>query len=77
MLLQVWCVESEEKLYQNWTVDSSQMSLNVSNLKAGKQYWITMAAVNGAGVGMLSDPQELLICEPIGCNLCPHLGCAF
>ncbi|XP_078787184.1 roundabout homolog 4 isoform X3 [Oryzias latipes] len=58
---QVWCVESEEKLYQNWTVDSSQMSLNVSNLKAGKQYWITMAAVNGAGVGMLSDPQELLI----------------
>uniref|UniRef100_A0A3P9J6K7 Roundabout, axon guidance receptor, homolog 4 (Drosophila) n=1 Tax=Oryzias latipes TaxID=8090 RepID=A0A3P9J6K7_ORYLA len=58
---QVWCVESEEKLYQNWTVDSSQMSLNVSNLKAGKQYWITMAAVNGAGVGMLSDPQELMI----------------
>ncbi|XP_036071174.1 roundabout homolog 1 isoform X2 [Oryzias melastigma] len=58
---QVWCVESQEQQYQNWTVDSSQISLNVSNLKAGGQYWIIMAAVNGAGVGTLSDPQEFVI----------------
>lgn len=75
LLLQVWCVESQEQQYQNWTVDSSQISLNVSNLKAGGQYWIIMAAVNGAGVGTLSDPQEFVISEPIVCNLRPHLGC--
>ncbi|XP_061595073.1 roundabout homolog 1 isoform X2 [Cololabis saira] len=58
---QVWCVESEEQQYQNWTVDSSQHNLDITTLKPGRQYWITMAAVNGAGVGRLSDPHGVVI----------------
>uniref|UniRef100_A0A3P9DBB3 Roundabout, axon guidance receptor, homolog 4 (Drosophila) n=1 Tax=Maylandia zebra TaxID=106582 RepID=A0A3P9DBB3_9CICH len=62
---QVWCVEPEEQQYQNWTVDSSQLSLHISSLKQGKQYWVTIAAVNGAGVGMLSDPHGFVIQDPV------------
>ena len=56
-------MDSEEQQYQNWTVDSGQHSLDISTLKPGKQYWITMAAVNGAGVGMLSDRHGFVISE--------------
>ncbi len=65
-VFQVWCVESEEQQYQNWTVDSGQHSLDISTLKPGKRYWITIAAVNGAGVGMLSDPHGFVISEQKG-----------
>lgn len=58
---QVWCVEPEQQQYQNWTVDSSQHSLHISSLKQGKQYWVTIAAVNGAGAGRLSDPHGFVI----------------
>ncbi|XP_038565144.1 roundabout homolog 1 isoform X2 [Micropterus salmoides] len=58
---QVWCVEPEEQQYQNWTVDSGHHSLDISTLQPGKQYWITIAAVNGAGVGVLSDPHGFII----------------
>ncbi|XP_070699929.1 roundabout homolog 4 [Pempheris klunzingeri] len=63
---QVWCVESEEQQYQNWTVDSAQHKLDISALKSGKRYWITIAAINGAGVGMLSDPHGFVINPQIG-----------
>ncbi|XP_061904281.1 roundabout homolog 1 [Entelurus aequoreus] len=63
---QVWCVESDEQLYQNWTVDSSRHSLDVYFLQPGKRYWITIAAVNGAGVGILSDPHGVVINPQIG-----------
>lgn len=63
---QVWCVESEEQLYQNWTVDSGQHSLEISALKPGRRYWITIAAVNGAGVGTLSDPHGFVINPQLG-----------
>ncbi|XP_044077930.1 roundabout homolog 1 isoform X2 [Siniperca chuatsi] len=63
---QVWCVESEEQQHQNWTVDSGQHNLDISTLKPGKQYWITIAAVNGAGVGMLSDPHGFVINPQLG-----------
>ncbi|XP_029923853.1 roundabout homolog 1 [Myripristis murdjan] len=58
---QVWCVESEVQQYQNWTVDSSRHSLDISNLNPGKRYWITVAAVNGAGPGVQSDPSGFVI----------------
>ncbi|XP_034539221.1 roundabout homolog 1 isoform X2 [Notolabrus celidotus] len=58
---QVWCVESEEQLHQNWTVDSGRHSLDISTVKPGRRYWITIAAVNGAGVGALSDPHGFVI----------------
>lgn len=58
---QVWCVEAEEQQVQNWTVNSGQHNLDISALKQGKQYWITVAAVNGAGVGMLSDPHGFIV----------------
>ncbi|KAK9536036.1 hypothetical protein VZT92_005855 [Zoarces viviparus] len=63
---QVFCVESEEQQYQNWTVDSGQHNLEISTLKPGRRYWITIAAVNGAGVGMLSDPHGFVINPQIG-----------
>ncbi|MEQ2302880.1 hypothetical protein AMECASPLE_011240 [Ameca splendens] len=64
--MQVWCVESNEQQYQNWTVDSGKHSLDISQLKPEKQYWITMAAVNGAGVGTLSDPHGFVINPQLG-----------
>ncbi|XP_056267109.1 roundabout homolog 1-like isoform X2 [Pseudoliparis swirei] len=63
---QVFCVESEEQQYQNWTVDSGQHNLDISTLKPGRRYWISIAAVNGAGVGMLSDPHGFVINPQIG-----------
>lgn len=62
LLLQVWCVDSEEQ-YQNWTLNNSQHNLDISALKPGKQYWITVAAVNGAGVGTPSDLHGVLLSE--------------
>ncbi|XP_054611587.1 roundabout homolog 1 isoform X2 [Dunckerocampus dactyliophorus] len=63
---QVWCVESDEQQYQNWTVDRSRHSLDVYSLQPGKRYWITIAAVNGAGVGTLSDPHGFVINPQLG-----------
>lgn len=61
-------MEAEEQLYQNWTVNSGQHNLDISALQPGKQYWITVAAVNGAGVGMLSDPHGFVISEQGGAS---------
>ncbi|KAG7516165.1 roundabout-like 4 isoform X1 [Solea senegalensis] len=63
---QVWCVDSEEQQAQNWTVNSGQHSLDISALKPGKRYWLTIAAVNGAGVGTQSDPHGFVINSHIG-----------
>ncbi|XP_059207792.1 roundabout homolog 1 [Centropristis striata] len=63
---QVWCVESEEQQYQNWTVDSGHHNLEISALRPGRRYWITVAAVNGAGVGTLSDPHGFVINPQLG-----------
>ncbi|XP_030648669.1 roundabout homolog 1 [Chanos chanos] len=60
---QVWCLESEEQQFLNWTVDSGTHTLEIGRLYPGKQYWLRLAAVNGAGVGMLSEPYRLFI-EP-------------
>ncbi|XP_077403651.1 roundabout homolog 4 isoform X2 [Vanacampus margaritifer] len=58
---QVWCVESFEQHYQNWTVGSNQHWFEIRALQPGKRYWITLAAVNGAGVGVPSDPHGFVI----------------
>ncbi|XP_016402945.1 roundabout homolog 4-like, partial [Sinocyclocheilus rhinocerous] len=58
---QVWCVESEEQKTFNWTVDSGTHSIEISTLLPGKLFWVTVAAVNGAGVGVQSNPYKLLI----------------
>ncbi|XP_056096170.1 roundabout homolog 1 isoform X1 [Rhinichthys klamathensis goyatoka] len=58
---QVWCVESEELKSFNWTVDSGTHSIEISTLQPGRLYWVTVTAVNGAGVGVQSDPYKLLI----------------
>ncbi|XP_076017295.1 roundabout homolog 4 [Genypterus blacodes] len=63
---QVWCVETGEQEYQNWTVDSGKHSLDISTVIPGKQYWISVAAVNGAGVGMRSDPRRFLMDPEVG-----------
>lgn len=56
-------MESEEQQHHNWTVDSGQHTLDISALKPGKRYWLTIAAVNGAGVGVQSDPHGFVISE--------------
>ncbi|CAB1352356.1 unnamed protein product [Coregonus sp. 'balchen'] len=58
---QVWCVQSEEQQYLNWTVDSGTHSLEITPLYPGKQYWVRVATVNGAGVGVQSDPHRVVI----------------
>ncbi|CAL1574079.1 unnamed protein product [Knipowitschia caucasica] len=63
---QVWCVDSAQQQYQNWTVDSSRHSLQISGLRAGSTYWVSIAAVNGAGVGKQSDPQAFVLSGPVG-----------
>ncbi|XP_058866167.1 roundabout homolog 1-like isoform X1 [Acipenser ruthenus] len=60
---QVWCVRSGGQLSSNWTVDSGTHSLEITALDPDTQYWISVAAVNGAGVGQLSEPH-LLFMEP-------------
>ncbi|KAK6317297.1 hypothetical protein J4Q44_G00126970 [Coregonus suidteri] len=61
---QLWCVQSEEQQYLNWTVDSGTHSLEINPLYPGKEYWVQVAAVNGAGVGVQSDPHRLVIDSP-------------
>lgn len=56
-------MDSEEQQYRNWTVNSGQHNLEISTLKPGRRYWLTIAAVSGAGVGALSDPHGFVISE--------------
>ena len=51
----------EEQQYLNWTVDSGTHSLEINPLYPDKEYWVQVAAVNGAGVGVQSDPHRLVI----------------
>ncbi|KAJ8347591.1 hypothetical protein SKAU_G00261800 [Synaphobranchus kaupii] len=61
---QVWCVQSESQQSLNWTVDGGTHSLEINGLDPGKQYWVTVAATNGAGVGVQSNPHRLIL-EPL------------
>ncbi|XP_064207151.1 roundabout homolog 1 isoform X3 [Anguilla rostrata] len=61
---QVWCVQSESQQSLNWTVGGGTHSLDINGLDPGKQYWVTMAATNGAGVGVQSNPHRLIL-EPL------------
>ncbi|XP_015193166.2 roundabout homolog 4 isoform X1 [Lepisosteus oculatus] len=60
---QVWCSFSVGHQSSNWTVDSGTHSLEMGSLEPGTQYWIRVAALNGAGVGVPSEPHSLFI-EP-------------
>lgn len=51
--------ESQKSL--NWTVNSATHSLEITTFEPGKQYSVRVAAVNGAGVGVQSDPKQLTI----------------
>ncbi|KAJ8275944.1 hypothetical protein COCON_G00076960 [Conger conger] len=61
---QVWCVQSESQQSLNWTVGGGTHSLEINGLDPGKQYWVTVAAANGAGVGVQSNPHRLIL-EPL------------
>lgn len=56
-------MQSDGQPFFNWTVDSGTHSLEIDMLHPGKQYWVRVAALNGAGVGVKSDPHRLLIGE--------------
>ena len=47
-------MEQQEKQYQNWTVDRGHHRLEISALTPDRRYSVTVAAVNGAGVGTRS-----------------------
>ncbi|XP_036381741.1 roundabout homolog 1 isoform X2 [Megalops cyprinoides] len=61
---QVWCLQSGDQRSPNWTIGSGTHSLEIGSLEPGKQYWVTVAAVNGAGIGVKSDPHKLIL-EPL------------
>lgn len=63
---QVWCVDSQQQHFQNWTVDSGRHHLQIPGLAAGQKYWVSVAALNGAGVGKLSDPHGFVINPAVG-----------
>lgn len=54
-------MRSGGQLSSNWTVDSGTHSLEITALDPDTQYWISVAAVNGAGVGQLSEPHLLFM----------------
>ena len=56
-------MQSDDQQFFNWTVDSGTHSLEIGLLHPGRQYWVRVAALNGAGVGVKSDPHRLLIGE--------------
>ena len=47
----------------NWTVDGGQHSLDLPGLQGGLQYLVSLAALNGAGVGLSTEPYRLNIGE--------------
>lgn len=60
-LCQVWCVQPDSQQSLNWTVGGGTHSLQIDGLDLGRQYWVTMAAANGAGVGVQSNPHRLIL----------------
>ncbi|XP_039620070.1 roundabout homolog 1 isoform X2 [Polypterus senegalus] len=65
---QVLFMHATGQLLYNWTVDGGAHSLEIPVPDPETQYWIQVAAVNGAGIGVQSEPQPLFTGLPVPHN---------
>ncbi|XP_069470641.1 roundabout homolog 4 isoform X2 [Ambystoma mexicanum] len=57
----VWCLGNGTQYQSSWTVEGGSTHLEIPALETGIKYSVRVAAINGAGIGMQSDPQEFFI----------------
>ncbi|XP_066455230.1 roundabout homolog 2 isoform X8 [Eleutherodactylus coqui] len=57
----IWCLGNETRFHINKTVDAAIRSVVIGGLFPGIQYRVEVAASTSAGIGVKSDPQQILI----------------
>ncbi|MEE6468204.1 hypothetical protein FKM82_008202 [Ascaphus truei] len=57
----IWCLGNETRFHINKTVDAAIRSVVIGGLFPGIQYRVEVAASTSAGVGVKSEPQNILI----------------
>lgn len=60
-VFQIWCLGNETKFHINKTVDAAIRSVVIGGLYPGIQYRVEVAASTGAGIGVKSEPQPIII----------------
>ncbi|XP_078282906.1 roundabout homolog 1 isoform X3 [Rhinoraja longicauda] len=61
----VWCLGNGTQHHRNWTVNSSTHQLEIPAMNSGIEYRVQIAAINGAGVGVHTEPQYVYL-DPLG-----------
>ncbi|XP_069750598.1 roundabout homolog 1 isoform X2 [Narcine bancroftii] len=61
----IWCLGNATQQYRNWTVNSSTHQLEIPAMNSGIQYRVQIAAINGAGVGVHTEPHYVYL-DPLG-----------
>ncbi|XP_072094473.1 roundabout homolog 1 isoform X1 [Mobula birostris] len=61
----VWCLGNGTQHHRNWTVNSSTHQLEIPTMNSGIEYRVQIAAINGAGVGVHTEPQYVYL-DPSG-----------
>ncbi|XP_060689848.1 roundabout homolog 2 isoform X7 [Hemiscyllium ocellatum] len=57
----IWCLGNASRFHINKTVDAAIRSVVIGGLLPGVQYHVQVAASTGAGVGVKSEPQLIII----------------
>ncbi|XP_072094474.1 roundabout homolog 1 isoform X2 [Mobula birostris] len=57
----VWCLGNGTQHHRNWTVNSSTHQLEIPTMNSGIEYRVQIAAINGAGVGVHTEPQYVYL----------------
>ncbi|XP_043556139.1 roundabout homolog 2 [Chiloscyllium plagiosum] len=57
----IWCLGNASRFHINKTVDAAIRSVVIGGLLPGVQYRVQVAASTGAGVGVKSEPQLIII----------------
>ncbi|XP_062894360.1 roundabout homolog 1 isoform X3 [Mobula hypostoma] len=57
----VWCLGNDTQHHRNWTVNSSTHQLEIPTMNSGIEYRVQIAAINGAGVGVHTEPQYVYL----------------
>eukprot|EP00062_Callorhinchus_milii_P017835 gi/632970649/ref/XP_007901767.1/ PREDICTED: roundabout homolog 1 isoform X3 [Callorhinchus milii] len=68
----IWCLGNESRYHVNRTVDGLTHSVIISSLTPGIRYSVEVAASNGAGPGVRSQPQFIQL-DPFG-RLTPKMS---
>uniref|UniRef100_A0A674NH98 Roundabout, axon guidance receptor, homolog 2 (Drosophila) n=1 Tax=Takifugu rubripes TaxID=31033 RepID=A0A674NH98_TAKRU len=61
----IWCLGNESRFHVNKTVDAAIRSVVVGGLQVGVVYRVEVAASTSAGVGVKSEPQSIIIANPL------------